>query len=167
MMQEIARHVISAIEAFNREVVTINGVHHFTQAEIEAREALVVELLTAEVLMWFPALPLPMVLTCPRCRTQHVDKPEPEINWANPPHRSHKCGTCGLVWRPADVETVGVESVKTVGKNDSAVKDWSGKWQGTETDGRCPLRSSGQVRCMWSRDHFPAQCSFEPTGATS
>lgn len=40
-------------------------------------------------------------------------------NWVNPPHRSHKCSACLTVWRPADVPTVGVYSVKTKGKNDS------------------------------------------------
>lgn len=62
--------------------------------------------------------PIDMVLHCPNCGTQHVDKPEPENDWTNPPHRSHLCHMCGMVWRPADVPTQGVKKIKTVGKND-------------------------------------------------
>jgi hypothetical protein len=58
-----------------------------------------------------PADPIPMVLYCPRCDTQHIDAPEPEKGWTNPPHKSHLCHGCGLVWRPASVPTTGVESV--------------------------------------------------------
>lgn len=62
--------------------------------------------------------PIPMVLHCPRCGFQHVDKPEPDKGWDNPPHRSHLCGKCQYVWRPADVATVGVEAVQTRGSRD-------------------------------------------------
>lgn len=58
-----------------------------------------------------PAIPIPMVLLCPVCGTQHIDEPTPE--WPNPPHRSHLCGSCGCIWRPADVPTVGVASIAT------------------------------------------------------
>jgi len=79
--------------------------------------------------------PIPMVLHCPACGLQHIDAPEVEtvqasegppdgketaVLWDNPPHRSHKCGSCGHIWRPADVPTVGVERIETKGKNDSA-----------------------------------------------
>jgi rubredoxin len=63
--------------------------------------------------------PIPMVLTCPKCGAQHIDKPQPEKGWTNPPHRSHECQACGTVWRPADVETVGVEAINTRGKADT------------------------------------------------
>lgn len=69
--------------------------------------------------------PIDMVLYCPRCCTQHIDKDEaptiPDeggLNWHNPPHRSHLCHSCGFVWRPADVPTNGVQAVKTTGKAD-------------------------------------------------
>lgn len=55
--------------------------------------------------------PIPMVLHCPVCGTQHIDQATEE--WPNPPHRSHLCGSCGCIWRPADVPTVGVEHVTT------------------------------------------------------
>jgi hypothetical protein len=60
-----------------------------------------------------PAVPIPMVLHCPKCGTQHIDEPTPE--WPNPPHRSHLCSNpdCGTIWRPADVPTVGVARVAT------------------------------------------------------
>lgn len=67
--------------------------------------------------------PIDMVLHCPRCRLQHIDADaphdHPELDWRNPPHRSHLCADCGYIWRPADVPTNGVRAVKTRGKNDS------------------------------------------------
>ena len=77
--------------------------------------------------------PIDMVLHCPACGLQHVDAPEAvhepqpdgsahaEEHWNNPPHRSHKCGICGHIWRPADVATNGVQAVKTKGKDDSPI----------------------------------------------
>lgn len=75
---------------------------------------------------------LDMVLHCPKCGMQHIDRrdtPEdgadwndPEIAWTNPPHRSHLCAGCGHIWRPADVPTNGVQAVKTAGKNDSPLE---------------------------------------------
>lgn len=63
---------------------------------------------------------VPMLLFCPICRTQHVDAPEPESGWTNPPHRSHKCKTCKHTWRPADVFTTGVAELTTKGKADGS-----------------------------------------------
>jgi hypothetical protein len=60
-----------------------------------------------------PAAPVPMLLHCPRCLTQHVDAPDEAKGWTNPPHRSHLCHACGTVWRPADVATTGVASIET------------------------------------------------------
>jgi len=82
------------------------------------------------------AQPIDMILYCPSCGVQHVDKPEGQfypghtaeesaaVNkdhglWDNPPHRSHLCHACGCIWRPADVPTNGVESIKTEGKADT------------------------------------------------
>jgi hypothetical protein len=70
---------------------------------------------------------LDVVLPCPRCGTLHIDAPDLEKEWTNPPHRSHLCkvedGGCGLIWRPADIPTNGVAAVKTRGENDTP--DWS------------------------------------------
>ena len=63
--------------------------------------------------------PIDVVLLCPNCGTVHVDAPEPERGWTNPPHRSHLCHSCGTIWRPADVPTNGVAAVKTRGGKDT------------------------------------------------
>lgn len=68
--------------------------------------------------------PIPMILFCPECGFQHVDRaspPDHEIRWTNPPHRSHLCEECGHIWRPADVATVGVAELPShrLGTNDS------------------------------------------------
>lgn len=60
-----------------------------------------------------------MILPCPKCGVRHVDAPEPENGWTNPPHKSHLCAACGCVWRPADVWTNGVTAIKTRGEKDT------------------------------------------------
>lgn len=60
-----------------------------------------------------------MVLHCPVCGLQHIDAPEPANGWTNPPHKSHLCHGCKHIWRPADVPTNGVETIKTRGDKDS------------------------------------------------
>lgn len=93
--------------------------------------------------------PIDMVLHCPKCGLQHIDKDNyeeiriraaelgidregdraycdwlDENEWTNPPHKSHLCrkedGGCGHIWRPADVPTNGVASVQP-GRNDSPI----------------------------------------------
>lgn len=86
-------------------------------------------------------LPIPMILYCPNCGQQHVDKPAPHekdcsvsrgssicscSRWANPPHRSHLCAYCGIIWRPADVPTTGVQSIETRGANDTLLATAAG-----------------------------------------
>jgi hypothetical protein len=68
-----------------------------------------------------------MLLFCPRCDRQHVDSPQPEKEWTNPPHRSHECQQCGYVWRPADVPTSGVQSISTKGERDRTAHPWMAK----------------------------------------
>jgi predicted RNA-binding Zn-ribbon protein involved in translation (DUF1610 family) len=90
------------------------------------------------------ARPIDMVLYCPNCGAQHIDAPEKATKthadrgcghcggtgqtcdfptclnlWSNPPHRSHLCHKCACIWRPADVPTNGVASIKTEGKADT------------------------------------------------
>lgn len=55
--------------------------------------------------------PIPMRIPCPGlltggriCGVLHVDEGE----FATKPHHTHACQSCGMVWRPAVVETVGV-----------------------------------------------------------
>lgn len=93
--------------------------------------------------------PIDMILPCPSCGMLHIDAPEPnicicgckrtehkdpellgvcnkwdcckgfEIAWDNPPHKSHLCHGCGIIWRPADVPTNGVAAIKTHGEKDT------------------------------------------------
>jgi rubredoxin len=85
----------------------------------------------AERVETFHDQPIDMVLHCPACGVQHIDRDEGQhvaphptgALWRNPPHRSHLCHGCGHVWRPADVPTNGVAAVKTRGKNDSPIKE--------------------------------------------
>ncbi len=48
--------------------------------------------------------PIPMILFCPNGH-RHIDVGR----FAKQVHHSHACQTCGLVWRPAVVPTVGVQ----------------------------------------------------------
>ena len=76
-----------------------------------------------------PRKPVDMVLHCPNCGVQHIDKPEANTGqyagmdgtcvWTNPPHRSHLCGHCGWQWRPSDTPTNGVAGLQTAGEADS------------------------------------------------
>lgn len=56
-------------------------------------------------------LPVPMLLFCPRCSEQHIDLPNESQGWTNPPHATHTCQHCGLLWRPSNVETTGVANI--------------------------------------------------------
>jgi hypothetical protein len=84
--------------------------------------------------------PVNMIIFCPRCGVQHIDTPESEADfairleawrvtsegqspsrWTNPPHKSHLCHACKHVWRHCEeVETNGVQTIKTAGEIDSA-----------------------------------------------
>lgn len=52
-----------------------------------------------------PPASIPMLLRCPFCNTRHIDVGE----FATKVHHTHACQTCGEVWRPAVVPTVGVQ----------------------------------------------------------
>jgi len=64
--------------------------------------------------------PIDMILFCPKCHKQHLDAPNTDKNWTNPPHRSHECQFCGYIWRPADVATNGVTAIATRGERDDS-----------------------------------------------
>lgn len=49
--------------------------------------------------------PIPMLLWCPSCGERHIDVGE----FATKVHHTHACQSCGMVWRPAVVPTVGVQ----------------------------------------------------------
>ena len=59
--------------------------------------------------------PIPMRLTCPGCGALHIDKGD----FAAKPHHTHACQSCGMVWRPAVVATVGVQFLPGF-KNDTS-----------------------------------------------
>jgi hypothetical protein len=70
--------------------------------------------------------PVDMLLFCPMCATQHIDRPEPDpSDWDNPPHRSHKCRACGHQWRPSDAATNGVTAITTSGNCDGTPVPYS------------------------------------------
>ena len=46
---------------------------------------------------------IPMILFCPNGH-RHID----EGTFADKPHHTHACQECGIVWRPAKVNTHGV-----------------------------------------------------------
>lgn len=46
---------------------------------------------------------IPMILFCPNGH-RHID----EQRFADKPHHTHACQECGIVWRPAKVNTHGV-----------------------------------------------------------
>lgn len=48
---------------------------------------------------------IPMILHCPGCGERHIDVGE----FAEKAHHTHACQGCGLVWRPAKVNTHGVQ----------------------------------------------------------
>src|SRR4051794_30259997 len=81
--------------------------------------------------MFFESDPIDVMLFCPKCGEIHIEKEKPDVCelcgvqkkyhdigvvpveymhfgdnfpvWLNPPHKSHRCGNCNFVWRPADV----------------------------------------------------------------
>ena len=48
---------------------------------------------------------IPMLLWCPECGKRHIDVGE----FATLKHHTHACQHCGMVWRPAIFDTVGVQ----------------------------------------------------------
>lgn len=48
--------------------------------------------------------PVPMLLACPSCGVAHVDRG----SWRTRLHRTHRCESCGIEWRPTDYPTVGI-----------------------------------------------------------
>jgi hypothetical protein len=64
-------------------------------------------------------IPIDMIIYCPKCKFQHVDRPAPEIEWFNPIHKSHLCSSCLTIFRTADVYTNGVHTIQSRGANDT------------------------------------------------
>lgn len=64
--------------------------------------------------------PIPMILTCPMCCARHVDAGV----FATKPHHTHACQACGMTWRPAVVDTVGVQFLPGF-KDEPGAQDFS------------------------------------------
>ncbi|MFT4103380.1 MAG: hypothetical protein QM674_20590 [Burkholderiaceae bacterium] len=98
-----------------------------------------------------PPEPIRMVLYCPRCLFQHIDAPDETTGWTNPPHLSHRCAKCKLVWRPADVPTRGVMLLETRGPRDAdpltiAVAQAAREKQVTDASGLTPVERAVQTK---------------------
>jgi predicted RNA-binding Zn-ribbon protein involved in translation (DUF1610 family) len=52
-----------------------------------------------------PVARIAMLLWCPSCGERHIDVGEFETK----PHHTHACQHCGMIWRPAICNTVGVQ----------------------------------------------------------
>src|SRR6266850_2195660 len=63
-------------------------------------------------------LSIDVILFCPRCGAQHIDYPDPDRQWENPPHRTHQCAVCEYRWRPSDIATNGIGQTQTHGLED-------------------------------------------------
>lgn len=96
-----------------------------------------------------PAEVIPMVLHCPYCHTQHLDKGE----WATKAHTSHRCHVCRAIWRPTTVPTVGVESVPP-GRHDRppmrATPPAEAREPATEELKPCPFCGGEGINCSAS-----------------
>ncbi len=63
--------------------------------------------------------PIPMLLWCPSCGERHLDEGE----LATTPHRTHACQSCGVLWAPAVVPTVGVQFLPGCKNDKPSAKD--------------------------------------------
>lgn len=70
---------------------------------IQTNAELVNKIVRLERQLDAPEQPVPMIMFCPSCSMRHIDEGE----WATKPHHTHACQHCGVVWRPAVVNTVG------------------------------------------------------------
>lgn len=96
-------------------VQVLNAGHTFVEWASKAAFNLVVEIASGPVKEIRKFDSVPILLWCPVCGTQHVDRGE----WARTPHKSHLCCECQAVWRPADVPTVGITALTTRGSGDT------------------------------------------------
>jgi hypothetical protein len=80
------------------------------KAEEAARERAIKLLKEAELTAFADELadnarPTPMLLWCPSCHVRHIDVGV----FTTKLHHTHACQGCGMVWRPALVNTIGVK----------------------------------------------------------
>lgn len=68
-------------------------------------------------------------------RCLYLEPGSEAVRWTNPPHKSHLCHFCGIVWRPADYATNGVAQIKTRGESDT--------WPRERKTGTAPIFATG------------------------
>lgn len=68
------------------------------------------------VICEFELAPINMLLFCPACGEQHIDMPDLVEGWDNPPHKTHRCEHCRHLWRPCDLPTNGVDTIRSWAK---------------------------------------------------
>lgn len=56
-------------------------------------------------------IPIDVEVHCQKCGAQHIDQPQPEKEWTNPPHREHECQKCGHRFKLSNHPTNGVEAL--------------------------------------------------------
>ena len=96
---------VSARDALNEAMVSAQAWLTGGLSEDAVATGVMAQLLaTARALKEQAAAPVPLILTCPCCKTRHIDRG----HFATHPHHTHACQRCGTVWRPAIVPTVGV-----------------------------------------------------------
>jgi hypothetical protein len=77
---------------------------HGTDARNRCAECIIEELSAQLSNLEWAENPIPMRLNCPECGVLHIDEGE----FATKIHHTHAFQSCGCVWRPAVVPTVGV-----------------------------------------------------------
>lgn len=113
------------------------------------------------------ALPVPMILHCPSCSARHIDVGE----FATKSHHTHACQSCGTVWRPAIVATVGVQFLPgfkndtTLPANESTGQDGSRVEDKTKdaTSANVVPNDMMQRAIVWAPDKDEPLCTCPPT----
>lgn len=134
--------------------------------------------------------PIDMLLFCPACGMEHIDKPEEDTctrfrnpddhaePWTNPPHKTHLCkpneGGCGFLWRPCeDAYTNGIESpmkvkgprLPTRGRShiEAALSDIDKGIAQAKAEQTDPHPPSRHCMCDDCKPSFPTDCEGNPS----
>ncbi len=94
-MFDITRHRVC-------DALGIDRAHSWSSIESFCKQAAQIQLKVESDKI---AEPIPMILICPGCLARHID----EGDFKTKSHHTHACQSCGFVWRPAIVPTIGVQ----------------------------------------------------------